>query len=406
LFDFIVFKRTGNQKTVDLGLLAETLLFYQRVHIVFDPSNLGEFVRSIGLGLLIELLNREGVSASFQRNITGVITNTSGGMVLHNYAIFKVTGDKTKKTLNDREYIESIIKRELGTSYETTKLFPKFRQRISFSPLPEDIGGNDDIIGAAETDLHDESFLRASIESTLLNIVPGLKLPQGWIFRPHFVGPTHGGRRQFAIEANFDLSKAIADYPAHAFLTPAYLIAFVLTFREAAYIASKHMSELLIDPPTSSVMKIKCLELMKKRDRQCTELDLFQDMIFQNGRAIREVINSGEKSFAEFLRLLDKASKFKKFLALQNAELGLLESYYSDLRTESWVDKLPSKATRIVLANGLGAAAEALFPTGGISSLIGLGYSAIDGLMLDKLLKGWRPNQFIDDHLVPFVNRR
>lgn len=56
------------------------------------------------------------------------------------------------------------------------------------------------------------------------------------------------------------------------------------------------------------------------------------------------------------------------------------------------------------MANGLGLAAEALFPTGGISTFIGLGYSVFDSILIDKLLKGWRPNQFVDHELVPFAS--
>jgi hypothetical protein len=164
------------------------------------------------------------------------------------------------------------------------------------------------------------------------------------------------------------------------------------------------MAELITDSATSSVIKLKYLDLLRKRDKQCNEIDLFQSMVFPNSRSIREAINSGDRNFSEFLALLDKASQFKKFLAAQNPERDLFDAYYMELRKESWVDKLPSKSTRIVISNGLALAADSLFPTGGISTLLGLGYSAFDSFLLDKLLKGWRPNQFIEDQLVPFVS--
>jgi hypothetical protein len=411
LFDFVVFRRTGTQTVVDLGLLAETLLFYHKVHIVFDAGSLLEFIRTIGLSQLVGLLGREGVTGSFQRDTTGVVTNTAGGVVLHNCAIFRVSGDQETKNFTDKGFVESVLRRELGHSRETKRLLRKFIERITFSPLPHHGQGIEDILGACENDLADESFLRDSVEKIFMNNVPGGHLPSRWDFRVHFVGTRYGEQPQFAVETNLNFDALNAVYhqrvpPSHSSLTPAYFITFIISAREAEYIASKHMSELIIDPVTSSVVRLKCLELMRKRDKQCTETDLFQNMTFQDSRTIREALNSGERTFDEFLRLLDKASKFKKFLAGQNPERGLLESFTSELTKEDWVNKLPRKVTRIVLASGLGVAAETLFPTGGISTIIGFGYSAFDSLLLDKLVKGWRPNQFIDDQLIPFVSGR
>lgn len=409
MFDFIVFRRTGRQKILDPGLLAETLLFYQKVHIVFDAGSLREFIKTIGLDLLTELLGRKGVTASFQRDITGVITNSPGGIALHNCAIFRVSGDQENKRFSDIGYVSSVVKRELGNAASTKRRIRKFTEKISFSPLPENGQGVDDILGESANDLREESFVRSCVENIVSNSAPGLELPPGWIFRVHFVGTVYGNQPQFAIETNLNFDKLNTYYhqyvpPSHSSLTPAHLVAYIVGAREAEYISSKHLSELIIDPVTSSVMRLKYLQLLKKRERQCLEIDLFQNMIFSDGRAIREAINSGEKSFREFLDILDKSLKFKAFLASQNPELGLFQSYYAELKKENWVDKLPSKATRIVLANGLGAAAEGLFPTGGVSLLLGLGYSAFDSFLLDKLLKGWRPNQFIDVELVPFVS--
>jgi hypothetical protein len=97
LFDFVVFRRTGTEKLLDSGLFAETLLFYQKVHIVFDSGSIIEFVREIGLKLLVEILHRNDVSASFQRDVTSVMTKTINGIILHSCQTFRVTGDQNKK---------------------------------------------------------------------------------------------------------------------------------------------------------------------------------------------------------------------------------------------------------------------------------------------------------------------
>ena len=39
-----------------------------------------------------------------------------------------------------------------------------------------------------------------------------------------------------------------------------------------------------------------------------------------------------------------------------------------------------------------------------VATLAALGYGLFDAFVLDTIVKGWRPNQFIDSQLVPFVS--
>jgi hypothetical protein len=379
MFDFMVFRRTGSRQLINVGSLAETLLFYQKVHIILDPGSLIEFIKVIGLEQLIGLFEREGISGSFQRDFTAVVTDSAGGILLHNCAIIRVSGDQEKNKFTDREYVDTIIQRELGRSRANRQLSRRLCEKIEFSPLPLHGKGPEDILGASADDLRDESFLKGSIERIVANATLGLLPPPGWIFRVHFVGTNYGEQPQFVVETNLDFEKLNAIYhqhvpPSHSSLTAAaYLIAFVIGAREAQYVSSRHMAELITDPITSSVMKLRYLELLRKRDKQCSEIDIFQNLVFHNGRAIREAINTGQRSFGDFLLLLDKASRFKRFLSMQNPEKALLDAYYAEIKKESWVEKLPGKTVRLVVANGLATAAEALFPTGGMSNLLAAG---------------------------------
>jgi len=76
----------------------------------------------------------------------------------------------------------------------------------------------------------------------------------------------------------------------------------------------------------------------------------------------------------------------------------LLDEYYKAVKAETWIDGLPSKSIRFLLAVGLAAAIEAAFPSG-LGVAAGIGLEAADFLLLDKLLRGWRPNQFIEGPL-------
>jgi len=49
------------------------------------------------------------------------------------------------------------------------------------------------------------------------------------------------------------------------------------------------------------------------------------------------------------------------------------------------------------------ALVEAFYPTG-IAITAAQGISLLDATMLDRILKGWRPNQFIEGRLSQFVS--
>ena len=67
-----------------------------------------------------------------------------------------------------------------------------------------------------------------------------------------------------------------------------------------------------------------------------------------------------------------------------------------------WADKLAPKGIRWLLIWLAGLAVDAVAGSHvGVAGSVGL--SAADALLFDKLIKGWRPNQFIDGPLKDFL---
>jgi hypothetical protein len=62
------------------------------------------------------------------------------------------------------------------------------------------------------------------------------------------------------------------------------------------------------------------------------------------------------------------------------------------------LEKLPSKSIRWSFFTGAGIITD-IAATGGIATLVGLGLSALDTFYLDKLISGWKPNQFIEEEV-------
>ncbi|WP_204316786.1 hypothetical protein, partial [Klebsiella pneumoniae] len=84
------------------------------------------------------------------------------------------------------------------------------------------------------------------------------------------------------------------------------------------------------------------------------ELSNFYEIALTGCPDIATVINKGERSFEEFLELLTRAKKFKKWLKGKSPDEKLLSQYLEDITTSSWFGSGSGKALRYLASNGLG----------------------------------------------------
>jgi hypothetical protein len=176
MFDFIVIKGFGAERQIDIGLLAETLLFYQKVHLILDLGSLTLLVQKLGDKGVLDLLDRPEVSASFQRNFSGVMSEQDAALSVHRLIVGGIVRDADRRFLNDRLLVERTIGRALGQSSRKTERFARqLCKRMSFAPLPEGV----EFVRPAEEDLLNSDFTRDAIERSFAVHLPGTSLPKG-----------------------------------------------------------------------------------------------------------------------------------------------------------------------------------------------------------------------------------
>ena len=83
-------------------------------------------------------------------------------------------------------------------------------------------------------------------------------------------------------------------------------------------------------PLSQAILSEKFRDMLAKRRAMSEQIDLFQNTHLQ-GKTLREVINSGERSFSEFIPIL-RAPTASKAQFLKNADInaGLLAEYYEN----------------------------------------------------------------------------
>lgn len=97
-----------------------------------------------------------------------------------------------------------------------------------------------------------------------------------------------------------------------------------------------------------------------------------------------------------------QAEKFKNWLQKQGGSEDLRKAYCQDVAHVDWADKLPARPLRwlIMTAVSLGVGAVTNPATGAVATTA---LSAGDYFLLDKLLKGWKQNHFIERPLKGFL---
>jgi hypothetical protein len=402
VFETAVLRKHGQGfVSVDAGLIAETLLFYSNIHVVAHYGVLQDLLRTIGADTLLRLVEDKTITFTYLRTDYGTVTTNQNGIEFNAFLAMHIGGTAAgQNKINTRESIYLAFERALGRSAKTHRLATRFLSNIKILKdikVPSHPNG---VPGLADADLDDPTYVQDAIKSSLVELVPTYTPPAN--FRFGILRSSSG----FLIDHNIDLGELNKlfkrSFPSSdCVITPGLLITQILEARVNLLLTSQYMAELVTNPATASIVRRKLAALMEKRDKSVSDLEMFQSTRLHDARAIREAINSGEYTFDEFMLILEKATKFKDWLRTRNPDGNLLDEYYKSVMAETWLNNLPAKTVRFLIAAGVAAMIEALFPSG-LGVATGLGLEAADHLLLDRLFRGWRPNQFVEGPLQEF----
>ncbi len=388
----IIRKQSQGTLAADPGLLAETLLFYGKVHIIANRGPLGALLQSIGPDIIIELIDAGELSITFIQNVPAVFNNTLNGITSHKLTFLRIAAAEGRK-LSPSDEIRQIFDRALGKSRQTRRaaerLIPKIAKRQSLLPCDDQ-----DILDQTGSDIRNKAFVRRAVYEAISAEAPEYEFPPDWEFEL-FIGDN-----EFFIHTNINWADVNASYnkripPEHSELTPSYVINFLLDAEIELRVAAGYAADMVTTEAISRIMQIKMKDILRSRQRSSEQIDLFTTTQLDGAFSIREAINSGERSFSEFMTILKKARRFKSWLRSVNPDSNLLDQYYRASTANSWIQSLPGKILRFTGVSAIDAMAG-----GGTGIIAG----AADSFVLEKLLGGWRPCHFVNGPLKRFVH--
>ena len=393
MFEHIVLRRAEGGLPISVGQIAEALLYYQKVHLFVDRGTLFELIRKIGTNGLQTLLRRPELSAVYCEEMLGVRTESVGVSQCHDYVAFTLAGHKDigdLKTPQDRLQYE--IERQ-GTLKPEAKKFCK----IFFGLVPvRKFSGNHFIDGgipdAARSDLLDKEFTKQAICQAIATI------PGGYVTGPEFNFEVVRSELGLFVFTNLDINsinqRRAQVVPPVEPLTIAHLLSNVLDARADLALASFYGGDFVTSTVNSSIIQVRHTELLRRSKLNVDSRQQFTEVVLPDSPCLAEVIDSGERSFDDFLRLLDRATRFKDWLKAVNPDEDLIRTYLRDVSSEEWIKRLPAKSLRYMLTLAL----DQTNPTLGFAS------GFVDNFIVEKLFAGWRPNHFISSRLSPFVS--
>jgi len=324
---------------------------------------------------------------------------SSGIIRVYSFAAYEHGPKEKKRIATFQEEIWDEFLLAYGSSRPTRNAAKQFVDRVKLFRHPDFNDGKIIVCDLARADIVDPRFVRASVAASLRRVAPTFPLPVNFQFE---VVDTGDG---YAVASDLDfaaITKACVP-PFNEGFTAAHLLGFIQEARADTFIAAHYMAELITTELSSEIIKLKHYVWLRRGDASRQEIDLFTEVASDKFPSIREAIMSGNRSMADFLKLLDKAEKFKSWLQATNPDQGLLNAYFHEATEDSWADKIRSKIIRIAVLNMTGLGIEALMPTGlAISATAAL--SAGDALLLDRIAKGWRPAHFISGPYKKFVD--
>lgn len=390
MFESTVLRRSHDGQSISFGQIAEALLYYQKVHLIIDRGTLLSLVKQIGISNLRLLLQLPSFSSVYCEEILGTHTSPVGSSQVHQYTAINITGHESVGEF--RNLAERIIY-TLESGGVTRKKAKNFAKFFIDSVPTRKFSGNHFISGGipaiAKLDIMDAQFRIEAIRKAIPLISGGYEIGESLKFD---VIDSDLGIHVFH-NINFDLINRSRQSSSLDSLTEAHILTHVLEARADLTLASHYGGDFVTSAINSNIIQVRHKEILRRTGINADAWRNFLEITLPDSPAIAEVIDSGERSFDEFLALLEKASRFKSWLATVNPDEGLIRSYHKEVTSEGWLQKLPVKLLRYLITSALGAAEPISGQIAGIT----------DTFLLDKLIGGWRPNHFIATRLEPFV---
>lgn len=396
MFEHIVLRRAEGGDSISAGQIAEALLYYQKLHLIIDRTTLFNLIRQIGIDHILTLIRRNGVSAVYCEEMLATHTTIYAATEFHGYAEITLAGDKDNRLDTPQERLQFELERQELQKKDVKRFVRDFFQLVPVRKFSGNYYLNGGIVRAAEQDLFDDVYIRQALRQAI-EVMPG-----GYSVDHELKFELLKSDKGFCIFTNINfnqINKKRAELsPALEPIKIAHLLTNILDSRADLALSSYYGGDFVTSAVNSSIIQIRHAELLRRAKLNQDSRQQFIEVTLPDTPSLAEVIDSGERTFDDFLKLLDQSARFKDWLNTVNPDENLIRTYLRDVSSEGWIQRLPAKSVRYMFTTAIEATFKATHPAAGLVAGI------VDSFLLDRIFAGWRPNHFVSKRLSPFVN--
>jgi hypothetical protein len=367
---------------VDLGVLAESLVYYGEVRLIANHAVLKALLDTATPDVVIDLLEDGFLKIAYEADDVAIQTSNSGtSSELHEPIYFSLPH------LELQEYLPTLLLERLGKPGKARRMAQRMSRKI------EIIRHDKQITSAAREDLLNSAYVGSAVRTLLAR------------YAPEYGGGTNLTTRssgeRLRVETDIDFSAANMAYhrrvsPKHSSLSPSYLLAHLVSVKADITFAARYGSEIATDDVNALIVREHLTKVVGELWPTAPEVSRFQEYVLGDGKAIGEAVREGRQTLRDVQRLILHAGQFKGWLQQPDVGRDVLKAYVRELSSTHWFDELPTKIMRWFVFTGAGVVADAL-GSGGVGTAIGVTVSAADTFLLERILKGWRPTQFVSE---------
>lgn len=387
MFEAITYKNAiGPGPLIDIGALAEGLLFYGRVAIVGNSATVKDLLARIPPFIVLSMLDDGRLEFHYLADQIGISTTQElNGRFRHSLVAFS-SPDHTIEKIGSSTFMD------LAGSTSQAKLGAR-----KFAGLLRSLDHSGFDQPSVLQALSDRQAVNSSLSSLIREVVPNFGPLADLQFN---IERESDG---FYVDTNINFAELNRIYHqavpiSHSTLTEAYILSLLQGAYESTYFAALLNTEIAVHPIERAVQAKAVDAVVSRQLHSQSQIKSFVDLTLADGHAIREAVNSGAVPFTAVLKLLDSADKFRHWLHQQPPDTNLVRAYYQETIKDSWVEKLPAKSTRWSIFTTIGLGIDAL-GAGGLGTAASVAVSAVDAFVVDKLAKGWKPHQFVERDL-------
>jgi len=294
-------------------------LFYNKTDFLLDRFSVVQFVKSVDLEKLKEYTLAGIISLHYQNSAIGTFQFPKGKGLGIGPMVTK------SQAFNISQYVNQGYLELLGNKAIASKKADEFLELCS--PMEYTDAFQDDL----KSECEDGHLLTSQLKIYISSYFPQLDLSSLQLtIEDKFDTPF--GQSVYIYSSNFNPDELNKKYSS--LLPQGHSLdwtSFLLSSNESSgdlNIASQYSAELFTDVRHYPFIQGRVTELVNKVSKSEKDISIFQDIVLERYKPVREVINSGERSFQKFTKILDKSLEYKKWSAGTEDDLSLLSQYY------------------------------------------------------------------------------